>query len=135
MNDDTDKQTANNGSTASSPPSGSDGRDDAGRFASGNPGGPGRPAGAPNKVTASMRDLVERSVHERHPDGALAWLNSLPDAVFVRLAEKLLPRDSQLEVPTRDYQINIIKYGDLPADQRSLREAPDDGEAKPPSLT
>ena len=135
MNDDTDKQTANNGSTASSPPSGSDGRDDAGRFASGNPGGPGRPAGAPNKVTASMRDLVERSLHERHPDGALAWLNSLPDSLFVRLAEKLLPRDQPLEEVSGGYQIQIIHYGDRQAYQRSLREAPDDGEAQPPSLT
>jgi len=124
MND-TDKQTENNGS---------DGRDGAGRFAPGSPGGPGRPAGSPNKVTASMRDLVERSLHERHPDGALAWLNSLPDSLFVRLAEKLLPRDLQLEAASRDYQINIVHYADYQA-ERSLQEAPADGQAQPPSLT
>ncbi len=76
-----------------------------------------------------MWDLVERSVHERHTDGTLAWLNSLPDSLFVRLAEKLLPRDQKLEVVSQCPQLNIIHYADYKAEQRSLREAPDDGEA------
>jgi len=49
MNDDADKQTAENGSTASLPPSDDDDRDGAGRFAPGNPGGAGRPAGRPGR--------------------------------------------------------------------------------------
>ena len=76
-----------------------------------------------------MRDLVEQSVHERHPDGALAWLNSLPDSVFVRLDEKLLPRDQQPELVSHGYQIKVINFADLQA------KAPDDGEARAPGLT
>jgi len=131
--DDADRKTVENGN---------DGRDDAGRFAPGGPGGPGRPPGAANKITASLRELVERSVHERNPGGAMAWLNGLEDSVFVRLAEKLLPRDKQLEVASGGYPpINIIMWGELPANQRppagagGLPGAPDDGEARTPSLT
>ena len=124
--DDTDKQTAENGD---------DGRDGSGRFAPGGPGGPGRPAGAANKITASLRELVERSVHERHPDGALAWLNSLPDDVFVRLADKLLPRDKHLEVTGRDYKIQIVSYAQTADGRPLLQGVPADGEANTPGLT
>lgn len=117
MNDDTDKQTAENG--------GDDRRGEAGRFAPGNAGGPGRPAGSPNKVSASIRELVERSIHERHPGGPLAWLNSLPDSLFVRLAAKLLPPSMTIEVGGEPIPLQIVMFGTPP----SLEESPDGGEA------
>ena len=137
MREDADKQTVKNG--------GGDGRDGDGRFTSGNAGGPGSPAGSPNKVTASMRELVERSIHERNPDGALAWLNSLPDSLFVRLAAKLLPPSVKIEAAAGSYDIQIVNFADmsteelerlahatrddgLPAGQRSLQETPGDAE-------
>ena len=106
MNDDAEKKTSSNG------------RDDAGRFAAGGPGGPGRPAGVPNKITASVRDLVRQSIDERNPAGALAWLNSLPDSLFVRLAERLLPRDQHLEVggDVQQIPIQIISWADAKKD-------------------
>ena len=127
MNDDTNKQTGNNGS---------DGRDGSGRFAPGSPGGPGRPVGSPNRVTTSMRDLVERSVHERHPDGAVAWLNSLPDALFVRLVARLLP--ANVEAAGEDgepIQPIIVMYGSKKYEEAIGQESSDDAEADTSGLT
>jgi hypothetical protein len=126
MSNDTDKQTAENGD---------DGRGEEGRFAPGGPGGPGRPAGGENKISATMRELVEQSVRERHPDGAMAWLNSLPDAIFVRLAAKLLPPSVTIEPGGGAIPIQVVMFGQHKAEQRALEEAPDDAGAQPPGLT
>ena len=85
MSDDTDKQTANNGS---------DGRDDSGRFAPGSPGGPGRPAGSPNKVNAVLRDDILAAYEQR---GGVEWLEKLSDKDFVGMLTRLLPRESAAE--------------------------------------
>jgi len=90
MSDDTDKQTAENGSTASLPPSADDGRGDAGRFAAGNPGGPGRPKGEPNRIGADLKDDLWNAYQRR---GGAAWLEALPPKTFAGLLAKLLPRE------------------------------------------
>jgi len=82
MNDDTDKQTAENGAD--------DGRGDAGRFAAGNPGGPGRPKGEPNRIGADLKTDLWDAYQRR---GGAAWLESLPPKVFAGLLAKLLPRE------------------------------------------
>ena len=134
MNDDADKQTAENGSTpstssgqaASSPPSGADdGRGDAGRFAPGNPGGPGRRAGSPNKVNAVLKDDILTAYQQR---GGIDWLRGLGDRDFVRLIQKVMPRDLHVEAQALGIPVQVVMFG-VPAGQRSLQEAPDDGEA------
>jgi len=131
MSDDADKQTAENGSTASSPPSGADdGRGDAGRFAPGNPGGPGRRAGSPNKVNAVLKDDILTAYQQR---GGIDWLRGLGDRDFVRLIQKVMPRDLHVEAQALGIPIQVVMFG-VPAGQQSL-QAPDDGEARPPGLT
>ena len=52
---DTEKQSAKNGSE----------RDDNGRFAPGNPGGPGRPKGEPNTFSAEIKADLLAAYQER----------------------------------------------------------------------
>jgi len=82
MTHDTDKQTVENG--------GDDDRDDAGRFAEGNPGGPGRPKGEPNKIGADLKADLWQAYQRR---GGAAWLEKLPDKDFIGLLTRLLPRE------------------------------------------
>ena len=139
MNDNADKQTAENGSApstssgqaASLPPSGDDGRGEAGRFSPGNAGGPGRPAGSPNKVNAVLKDDILTAYQQR---GGIDWLRGLGDRDFVRLIQKVMPRDLHVEAQALGIPIQVVMFG-VPAGQRSLAEAPDDGEARPPGLT
>ena len=116
MSNDTDKQTAENG----------DGRGDAGRFAPGNAGGPVRPKGEPNRIGADLKTDLWEAYQRR---GGAAWLETLPPKTFVGLLAKLLPRDLRVEAEAHGIPIQVVMFG-VPAGQRSLQEAPDDGEAE-----
>jgi hypothetical protein len=74
---------------------GHDGRDGEGRFAEGNPGGPGRPQGTPNKVNATLREDILDAYNEK---GGIAWLRKLPDREFVRLIERVMPKQIAADV-------------------------------------
>ena len=79
-----------------------------------------------------MRELVERSIHERNPDGALAWLNSLPDNLFVRLAVRLLPPSAKIEPVRQPLPIQIISFADVNNEElRRLAHATDDDDLPP----
>ena len=66
-----------------------------GTFAPGNPGGPGRPKGSPNKVNAVLKDDIVQAYQEK---GGVKWLRSLPPRIFVRLLEKVLPKQVAADV-------------------------------------
>jgi len=80
----TEKQTAKNGT-----------RDERGRFAPGNPGGPGRPSGEPNKVGGEVKGDILAAYAER---GGIDWLGGLADGLFVRLLEKVMPRQIAADI-------------------------------------
>ena len=113
MNDDTDKLTEDSG------------RKPDGTFAPGNALGGSR-QGRANKLGVTIKAEILEAYEGK---GGVAWLAALPDALFVALLGKCLPRDQKLEVVSQCPQLNIIHYADYKAEQRSLREAPDDGEA------
>jgi hypothetical protein len=76
--DGTGKQTVDNGLA----------RDGGGRFAPGNPGGSGRPAGSPNKVTGALKEALLESFENR---GGVTWLMALTDDLYVHLLAKIIP--------------------------------------------
>ena len=69
---------------------GGDDRDEAGRFVPGKSGGPGRPAGSPNQITAVVKADLLAAYHER---GGKKYLAVLPDTLFVGLLGRILPRE------------------------------------------
>ena len=80
----TEKQTAENGT-----------RDGQGRFAPGNPGGPGRPRGEPNKMGGEVKCDILAAYVER---GGIDWLGGLTDNLFVRLLEKVMPKQIAADI-------------------------------------
>ena len=68
-----------------------------GRFAEGNHGGPGRPKGSPNKITALLKDDIAEAYQQR---GGVAWLKGLKDRDFVRLLEKTMPKEISADMKT-----------------------------------
>ena len=99
MNDDADKQTVENGD---------DGRGEAGRFAPGNAGGPGRPKGEPNRIGADLKTDLWEAYQQR---GGAKWLETLPPRVFVGLLAKLLPRDLHVEAEAHGIPIRVVMFG------------------------
>jgi hypothetical protein len=99
------KQTAKNG--AGRKP----GRDDVGRFASGGAGGPGRPAGTPNQISAQLKADILDAYEQR---GGKKYLAGLADPLFVGLLGKIVPRELAADVkiqaeqpePTIDVEIH-----------------------------
>ena len=69
---------------------GTEARDERGRFAPGNAGGPGRPKGRSNKINATLKEDVLAAYQQR---GGIEWLASLPDRDFLHLLAKILPRE------------------------------------------
>jgi len=98
-----EKQTARNGHQ---------GRDTQGRFAAGNPGGPGRPAGVPDKINRTIKDGILEAYERR---GGVQWLLNLPDREFVRLLTKVLPKQVAADVDLR-------ACGDLAATMRAMND-------------
>ncbi|HUT61806.1 MAG TPA: hypothetical protein VNA25_28540 [Phycisphaerae bacterium] len=86
MNASTDRQTDENGQAE---------RDEGGRFATGNPGGPGRAKGEPNRIPGAVKEDILTAYAER---GGIDWLRSLSDRLFVRLLEKTMPKQIAAEV-------------------------------------
>jgi len=83
-----------------------------GTFARGNPGGPGRPKGSPNRVNAVLRDDILQAYEER---GGVKWLCSLPCRDFVRLLEKVLPKRVAADVSMQDkgqFALDLSKLSD-----------------------
>jgi hypothetical protein len=112
MSDDTDKVTDDSG------------RRPDGTFAPGNALGGSR-QGRANKIGATVKvDLLE--AYEQK--GGVAWLTALPDALFVALLGKLLPRDLHLEAGGGAIPLTIVMFGQPPS-----LEAPDDAEARTPA--
>ena len=97
-------------------------RDDEGRFIEGNAGGPGRPKGRGNLVPAELKNDVLAAYRER---GGIAWLRGLKDPLFVRLVEKLLPRElaADLRVARADpenVKITVEHVEVLPTGQKEV---------------
>ena len=111
MNDEpTDKQTAENGDDA---------RNELGRYAPGNPGGPGRPRGEPNKINATVKADILDAYQQR---GGIEWLRGLGDRDFIRLLEKIMPREiaANLRAMREDreqcvFTLNVPARDDVPA--------------------
>ena len=89
----TGKVSANDGARVAGPRPPD--RNSDGTFAPGNPGGPGRRKGTPNKVNAVLRDDIVRAYEKR---GGVDFLNRLPAPLFVRLLERILPRQVAADV-------------------------------------
>jgi hypothetical protein len=81
MDNASEKQSAENGDDA---------RTEQGQFAEGNPGGPGRPKGLPNKANALLKEDIVEAYRQR---GGIDWLKGLKDREFVRLLEKTMPKE------------------------------------------
>lgn len=68
-----------------------------GAFKPGNKLSPGRPAGTPNKVTASIREAVEQAAQGCHPRGLAGWLIDRANGgvqdrqIFAGMVSKALP--------------------------------------------
>lgn len=114
-----DKQTAENGSR---------GRDTQGRFAAGNPGGPGRPAGVPNAINGTVKDGILEAYERR---GGVQWLLDLPDREFVRLLQKVMPRQVAADVELRaSGDLTAAMRGMTDDELRRLAHAVDDDEVQ-----
>ena len=85
----TDKHSGKNGTKA---------RDGKGRFTQGNPGGPGRSRGSINKISASLKDEIREAYRLR---GGIKWLKKLSDREFIRLLEKVMPKEIAADVKMR----------------------------------
>ena len=70
-------------------------RDERGRFVPGNPGGPGRTAGEPNRIGGDLKADLWDAYHRR---GGVEWLLKLPARVFTSLLAKLLPREVSADI-------------------------------------
>ena len=114
MSDDTDKLTEDSG------------RRPDGTFAPGNALGGSR-QGRANKLGVTIKAEIMEAYEDK---GGVAWLASLPDALFVALLGRCLPRDLRVEAEAHGIPIQVVMFGGLAAGQRSLQEAPDDGEAE-----
>lgn len=55
----------------------------------------GRQIGTPNVVTRALKDQILKSIDNR---GGQAYLDSLPDELFVPLIGRILPREIKAEV-------------------------------------
>ena len=84
--DKTERQTVQNGE---------DSRDESGRFTPGNPGGPGRPAGSPNRIPGQVKEDILAAYEER---GGIEWLRRLSDPLFIRLLDRLIPREAAADL-------------------------------------
>ena len=64
----------------------------------------GRPKGAVNKVTRTIREAVEKAARDCHPDGLAGWLveraqGSLGDRqIFAQMVNKAMPLQVQAQV-------------------------------------
>jgi hypothetical protein len=103
MTDEPDRQTADNGD---------DGRTAQGQFAEGNPGGPGRPKGKPNRVNAVLRDDIMDAYEQR---GGVQWLANIKDRDFAGLLAKVLPKDAA-PTPEKPLPPFILHVGAPPID-------------------
>jgi len=118
-----DKKSGKNGPKA---------RDQQGRFAEGNGGGPGRPKGKRNKVTAVLRDDILQAYQER---GGVAWLRDLPPRDFARLLEKLVPREIAADVKMQANGALSVDYSHLTEQEKFARAQAsriDDSDLTPP---
>ena len=95
MIEDTEKQTAEIGG---------DDRDERGRFAEGNSGGPGRPPGSPNHISAQLKGDIMDAYEQR---GGVEWLAALPDRLFVGLIAKVLPREKLVDLKDQEPPVEI----------------------------
>ncbi len=109
-------------------------RDELGRFKKGKPPGPGRPAGSPEKVTKTAREILNRIMDKQipHVEAALDQLRRRDAAEYLNTIAKLLPfvmpKMTEMEVEVGDQykmmtdffgsltyeQLHFLKYGRLP---------------------
>ena len=108
---------------------------DHGRFVKGSAGGPGSKPGRITRQLLTLREGLDRALHTRRDKsgkryGSLhRWLDSLPDDLFVRLADRLLPR--QLDVAVEDRRpakLTVVFLTPEQSAQRALGEVPVDAE-------
>ena len=105
------------------------GRDPGGKFKKGEyQGGPGRPKGKPNQITRVLKDLIMGSMErrgrkileavEKKEYGTeacqAAYMDSLPNALFMELLKRLVPVKSEVEVDPGEglQKLIILKFGD-----------------------
>jgi hypothetical protein len=106
-------------------------------FARGNPGGPGRPKGSPNKATLAGRELLElleRGDGDGLPPSYERWKRLLTDRdpsvrlkaeVFVFSALHGTPRPA-MDLPYAEQQIEIVLKREPWSDFSAVRELPSD---------
>ena len=85
--------------------------------------GMGRPKGAQNKITRTIRQAVEQAFHEV---GGVEWLKNLAQSdpkAFAGLLSRLIPSDIKLEQPQVVYTL-INALPDLDDEPEPLPPAP-----------
>lgn len=112
----------------SAPVADDDTRDKNGRFRSGFAHSTGRPAGAPNRTTTEMRQMIIDALDQAGGgDGVqyLSWLAYANSTAFAGLVGKVLP--IKVDVDTKNIEMVYIKhdYADPPK--------PRDDKPRPPS--
>ena len=75
--------------------------------------GPGRPKGSKNKCSAALAEQILASLDAR---GGLAYLNSLPDNLFMMLLGKVVPREGVVQ--------HLITWEDVVKAYTKQKDAP-----------
>jgi len=92
-------------------PEGRDGRDELGRFAKGNAGGPGRPLGRRDRIAAALEALREHYKAADQAEAVKAFVGEIVkgfggNGERLDLLRLLLPKESTIEnVPSQDGEL------------------------------
>ncbi len=95
-----------------------EGRDNAGRFAQGNAGGPGRPSGQENRTTIDLREIRRRVVASWERVGGDDLLDRIArenPREYLKLVLALLPRETpSQEGRAQERAVNIVMVRENP---------------------
>jgi len=96
-----------------------------GKFVSGGGGGPGRPKGTPNHLTAEVKAVIYEAFERK---GGVKYLVGLDDAVFCRLLALLIPRAQEHtgeDGGPMQITVNVTKHYDADAGAAEDGQAPE----------
>lgn len=72
--------------------------------------GPGRPKGVPNKLTISMKDMVQATLEGLGgAAGMIEWARD-NQTEFYKIAARLIPTDIKATVTKTDFVVNILGH-------------------------